>query len=359
MLQKMSRRTENFLNQFMLIVSVCVVAFSVSLVSCWLWLERYQAINTIKQEILKLENSLLAAGYDIAYDNLSFSFFSPWQIMRIENFRLYSLDKDNFKAWQCNELALSSDIFNTKNIRFHLSKAQTLQIGTKKWKTEVPQCLAEMSINKQNQLQDFHLQAADITIENLASIGRLRFALQRANGHNVNDKSPFMETLFEAKDIHIDDNVAWSLNKHIDHLFLNANIIGEIQEQNIFSESVYNWIEQGGFVDIKKLIVNWKPLVMVAKGDLFFNERLEPDLNLNTSSMALADTLEEMNQNSWLDDKGVFVVKILLNNKSFKKNQSDQYFTVTTPIKVNNQQILVENIPVWQKKPTKAPAKTK
>ena len=301
----------------------------------------------------------MAAGYDIAYEHLSFSLFSPWQILRIQNFKIYSLDTNNYKEWQFDEVAVSSDIFNTKNIRFHFSKKQTLQVGSRKWDVEIPQCLAEMTIAKQNFIQDFHLQAADIKINNLADISEFRFALQRANGHLVNENSPFMETLLEIKDAHIDDYTAWPMNKHIDHIFLNANIIGEIEEQPIFSESLYSWIENNGFIDIQKLIINWKPLVMVAKGDLFFNEQLEPDITLNTSSMALADTLEEMNQNSWLDDKGVFVVKILLNNKSFKKNQSDQYFTVTTPIKVNNQQILVENIPVWQKKPTKAPAKTK
>ena len=225
---------------------------------------------------------------------------------------------------------------------------------------DVPNLLAEMTLSKNNEIKDFNLQAADIALDNLAQIGSLKFAMQRGNGHKVNEKSPFMETLLEIKDIHIDNYTAWPMNKHVDHIYLNANIIGEIKEQPIFNEALYNWVENNGFIDIKKLIINWKPLVMVAKGDLFFNELLLPDVNLNTSSMALTDTLVQMNQNGWLDDKGVFVVKILLNNKSFKKNQADKYFTVTTPIKINNQQILIENIPVWEsKKDISQPEKNK
>lgn len=360
MLANAIQKNENFFHRFLLIIGSGVLAFGLCFISIWLTLERNNAINTIKKEIIKLENSLLAVGYDIAYDNLSFSHISPWQILRIENLQIYSLDAANYFQWKCDEFALSSDIFNTKNIRFHFSQNQSLQIGNQNWDMDVPNLLAEMTLSKNNEIKDFNLQAADIALDNLAQIGSLKFAMQRGNGHQVNEKSPFMETLLEIKDIHIDNYTAWPMNKHVDHIYLNANIIGEIKEQPIFNEALYNWVENNGFIDIKKLIINWKPLVMVAKGDLFFNELLLPDVNLNTSSMALTDTLVQMNQNGWLDDKGVFVVKILLNNKSFKKNQADKYFTVTTPIKINNQQILIENIPVWEsKKDISQPEKNK
>ncbi len=358
MIRNLAKSYENFLQRFLLIIGSGFLAFALCLTSVWLVLERNLAISVIKEEIIKFENSLLAMGYDIAYDNLSFSHLSPWQMLRIENLRIYSLDANHYAQWECAEFAVSSDIFNTRKIRFHLSQKQNLQIGTKKWEVSVPNSLVELNISKQNQIQEATLQAADVVIENLADIGSVKFALQRGNGHQINEKSPFMETLFELKDIHIDDYTAWPMNKHIDHVYLNANVIGEIEEQNIFSEALYNWIEKEGFIDIQKLIINWKPLVMVAKGDLFFNENLVPDVTLNTSSMALTDTLEKMNQNGWLEDKGVFVVKILLNNKSFKKNSTDKYFTVTTPIKLNNKQILIENIPVWESsKDTTKPAK--
>lgn len=353
MLKKLAIQPENFFHRFVLIIGSGIVAFMLSLTFIWLMLERSLAISTIKEEILKIESSLLAAGYDIAYDNLSFSQFSPWQIMRIDNFRIYSLDANNYTQWQCDEFAVSTDVFNTKKIRFHFSQNQSFQKGTKKWNIQVPESSIEMIISKQNQIQNFDIQIANLNIEKRANISSLKFAMQRGNGNQVNDKSPFMETHLEIKDIHIDDYTAWPMNKHIEHIYLNANVIGKIEEQEILSESLYKWVEEEGFIDIHKLIINWKPLMMVAKGDLFFNEELSPNITLNTSSMALTDTLEKMNQNGWLDDKGVFVAKILLNNKSFKKNQSDKYFTVTTPIKLNKEEVLVENIPVWEQKTTK------
>lgn len=353
MLKKLAMQPENFFHKFILIIGSGILTFSLSLTFIWLMLERSLAISTIKEEILKIESSLLAIGYDIAYDNLSFSQFSPWQIIRIDNFRIYSLDENNYTQWQCDELAVSTEVFNTKRIRFHFSQNQSLQKGIDKWNVQVPESSVELIISKQKHIQNVNVQIANLSIEKKANIGSLKFAMQRGNGNLVNDKSPFMETHLEIKDIHIDDYTAWPMNKHIEHVYLNANIIGTIEEQEILSESLYKWVEQEGFVDIQKLIINWKPLVMVAKGEMFFNEELSPNISLNTSSMALTDTLETMNQNGWLEDKGVFVAKILLNNKSFKKNQSDKYFTVTTPIKLNKEQILIENIPVWEQKQTK------
>ena len=98
-------------------------------------------------------------------------------------------------------------------------------------------------------------------------------------------------------------------------------------------------------IDIKKLIVEWAPLTMVAHGDLYFNEKLAPVLHLNTSSKGLEETID-MLQDNFLESKGVFVAKILLNNKSFKLNKDDKYYTVTTPININSNQILIENIPI-------------
>ena len=54
----------------------------------------------------------------------------------------------------------------------------------------------------------------------------------------------------------------------------------------------------------------------------------------------------DMLQDNFLERKGVFVAKILLNNKAFKLNPEDKYYTVTTEININSNQILIENIPL-------------
>ena len=211
---------------------------------------------------------------------------------------------------------------------------------------EVPQAFAEMTISPENRFQDFNLRIADLTVKKLLTIRQINFAAQRMAPKQVNANGPFIETHLDVHDLTIADYTGWPMNKEVEYFYLNGNVIGTIEREPIFSESLYDWIEKDGHIEVKKMILNWQPLVMVAKGDLYFNENLAPNLTLNTSSLALVDTLDKMNANGWLEDKGVFVARILLNNKSFKKNQSDKYFTVTTPLKINDKQILIENIPV-------------
>ena len=243
-------------------------------------------------------------------------------------------------------VAVSADIFDIRKIRFHFSRNQTIQKGTQTWEMEVPQAFAEMTISPENRFQDFNLRIADLTVKKLLTIRQINFAAQRMAPKQVNANGPFIETHLDVHDLTIADYTGWPMNKEVEYFYLNGNVIGTIERQPIFSESLYDWIEKDGHIEVKKMILNWQPLVMVAKGDLYFNENLAPNLTLNTSSLALVDTLDKMNANGWLEDKGVFVARILLNNKSFKKNQSDKYFTVTTPLKINNKQILIENIPV-------------
>ena len=333
----------NLLRKYAFALGVCLLTATLGITVIKMSLERQSAINTIKEQIIQLENSLLAAGVDIAYDHLSFSNISPWQVVRIKNLQIYSLDSNHFWAWKCDEFDISSDVFDAKKLHLHFSQKQHFQLGEKLWEAELPQVLAEAELSENHQLKSMTLQAENILAPNLFTIENLAFNAQR-----LNSSEAFAETFLEVKNLLIADNVSWPLNKKIDYIYLNSNVIGPFESQSIFTESLYNWIEKDGFIKIAKLIVNWKPLVLVGKGDLFFDENLSPTLSINTSSLALTEILDTLNQNGILQDKGVFVAKILLNNKAFKKNLSDAYYTVTTPIKFDKGQVLIENIPVFE-----------
>ena len=85
---------------------------------------------------------------------------------------------------------------------------------------------------------------------------------------------------------------------------------------------------------------------MVGRGDLYFSEKLEPRLHLNTSSKALISVMELLEEEQIFERKGVFVSRILLKNKAFKMNEQDEFQTVVTPIDYKDNKLLIENIPV-------------
>ena len=74
----------SFLRRYALMLSTGLLTAVIGITVIWISLERAQLIAAIKQELLDIENSLLAAGYDVAYEELGFNHFSPWQVMRIK-----------------------------------------------------------------------------------------------------------------------------------------------------------------------------------------------------------------------------------------------------------------------------------
>lgn len=155
----------SFLRRYALMLSTGLLTAVIGITVIWISLERAQLIAAIKQELLDIENSLLAAGYDVAYEELGFNHFSPWQVMRIKDLKIYSLDGANYKEWKCDEYAVSADVFDIRKIRFHFSRNQTIQKGTQTWEMEVPQAFAEMTISPENRFQDFNLRIADLTVK--------------------------------------------------------------------------------------------------------------------------------------------------------------------------------------------------
>ena len=89
----------SFLRRYALMLSTGLLTAVIGITGIWISLERAQLIAAIKQELLDIENSLLAAGYDVAYEELGFNHFSPWQVMRIKDLKIYSLDGANYKEW--------------------------------------------------------------------------------------------------------------------------------------------------------------------------------------------------------------------------------------------------------------------
>ena len=134
------------------------------------------------------------------------------------------------------------------------------------------------------------------------------------------------------------------MNKQIDHFYLYTSMQGYWDEDILISEAFFDWIDRGGYLDVHKGILNWKPLIMVANGNIHFNEKAEPTISLNTASLALPETIDKLNENGFISNKGTFVVKLLLENKAIQQNPTDKYKTVVSPLKISPEEITLENI---------------
>jgi len=296
---------------------------------------RNYAIGLIKNQFYVLGTVLNSVGFDYAYDGISFYSFSPWQIIRIKNIKFYSVE-DNTISWTIDELNVDVGLWDYENINIFLSNKQTIQKGKRVWDVSVPASEISLAV-KDNGLSDIVLKSEDIEIKNLLKIGDFVLNIKK-------DKNKGISVKLNVKGVIIDDMTGWPLNKEIDHVLIESSLQEDWNENLTFDETIYNWLNKGGNIAINKIILNWKPLITVASGIVQFNENFEPKVSLNTASIALIETLEKLNDQGFISNKGTFVVKILLENKAKKQRANDKYKMVVSPLKITKDKILLENI---------------
>lgn len=297
---------------------------------------RSYAIGVLKNHFEELEKDLQSIGYDYAYDEINFYLFSPWQIMRAKNFRIYSLDDADFKQITFKELNVNVGIWNINKVRIYIGSQLSLQRD----KSEKDVVIGDSEVLarvKKGRFKELTVSIEGISIHNLMTINDVYFQLKH-------QRSPVLSAKLDIKGTHIDDMTGWPLNKQIDHIYLFSSVLGYIDEDMTFGESFYDWIDHGGYIAIHKGILNWKPFIMVANGDVRFNEKDEVSMSLNTASLAMLETLDALSENRLVSRKGAYVVKLLLNNKGIKQNPTDEYETIVSSIKYNKDGWFLENI---------------
>jgi len=326
------------------------LCFVLSFVFILLLFGRYNAITQIREEINRLHVSLEYSDIDIAYDNIDFNIWWPMPIVTVKNLKIYS-KYEPVREWNIEELQINTSLIGFHTLSISLSSQQNIVLGDKTYSINMPTQNIYISYCIQTGIKEILADINNLQIKGIVNIAGIKFGAQRMSPQPVNDSSPFMETHLMINNIKFAEELNVPLSHQIDKLYINANMIGNLQTAETYRESIFDWLAKGGKFEIEKSSFEWKPLIMVSRGDLYFNEKLEPKLHLSASSRALLHVMDIMEEAEIFDRKGVFVSRILLRNKAFKMSENDEYDTVLTPIDYENGKLSIENIPVasWSK----------
>lgn len=321
-------------------------AFLAALLLCLIiinnYLQRRAIINHFKSEMHYVLKSLNNAGWDLAYEKIDFNSVYPFALVNLKNVKIYSLTQNN--AWEINELALNSSFFDAQKISINLGQEQNLTVNGTKHKITFSGYHFSVEIPSQGKPNNLTLQLQNIVISDWADIGEINFAARIIAPQLINERSPSLRGYLEISQVKLNGLLNYPLGQNIQRIYLNTAVLGQIKGGENFQQALRGWLAKDGHIEIKDFNLNWPPLLMVGKGSLYFNENFKPILQLNTSSKALFELIDDLESKGWLDSKGTFVAKILLSNKAYKADAEDKYLTVTTPIAVRDDALLVEKI---------------
>lgn len=306
------------------------------------YLQRRALINHIKTEMHYVLESLNNAGWDLAYEKIDFNSLYPFSLVNLKNVKIYSITQNN--AWEINELTLNSSFFNAQKVSINLGQEQNLTVNATKHKINLGDYQFSVEMPTQGNLNNLTLQLHNITISDWADIGEINFAARIIAPQLINERSPSLRSYLEIRQVKLNGLLNYPLGQNIERIYLNTAVLGQIKGGENFQQALRGWLDKDGHIEIKDFNLNWPPFLLVGKGSLYFNENFKPILQLNTSSKALFELIDDLESKGWLDSKGTFVAKILLSNKAYKADAEDKYLTVTTPIAIRDDALLVEKI---------------
>ena len=124
-------------------------------------------------------------------------------------------------------------------------------------------------------------------------------------------------------------------------------VFGEFKQAQTYRQSLLQWNNNDGRVDVNRLILNWKPLVFVGKGNLIFDKNLKPEMRLVTTSKGLIETMDNMEKAGIFDGKSVLVAKILLSSKMTNLQPEEDPAAIISTFSILPHQLNIENIPMF------------
>ena len=332
------------LNQLFLPLVTGITCFFVFLLIFWILLTRNYLVASSKNVFLNLVNSLNQAGYDIAYDDVDFYSFSPVNVLTFKNISLYKIS-DNSWRLTFPQLSVNADLLNYKKLNLHIS--ENIFFSSQDNSTSISLQESMISLRWQDDgINNLMAELKNINIQNIANIDNIKFALQRSFAKHINNDMTFLENYLEIANTQLNPMTFPNLPQKIDEFYINADILGKIDFKNSYFDDIKSWISSSGKIDIKKLILNWKPLVLVSKGTLNIDENFSSDLKLLSTSNGMLETLDIAENAGLFDKKGVFVAKIILGNKATPSSENDGTYTIISPINWSKQGLTLESVPL-------------
>lgn len=325
--------------------SAFILALSVFLILCSSFLQRRMIISQVQAQFDYVVSAFNDAGLDIAYDDLSVSRIYPFKLLKATNFKIYSIHQGNDFEWKLPELSISSGLLDRSTLTLNFPQFQELRYDGQDYKINLQANNITIEISKDG-LNNLEVELRNILVSDLAEIGEISFASRVVAPQQISDTGPFLQNYLEVKDVKLNGLLNYPLSQNIYRLYVNATVMGKINKTDTLQSSLHEWLARGGKIDIRSLTLNWPPLLLVGKGELYFNAKMKPIMRINTTSKALLVLINELDKKSWLDSKGAFVAKILLSNKAFKASPEDEQLTVSTPIAIQEDGLLIEKISV-------------
>ena len=322
-------------------------AFIIVLTFIDITLSRNAAIKQFKINFSRIINNLNEVGLDIAYEDLQFNSIYPYPLIKLKNFQVYNLRGEHLWKLKLAQIECRPNLLNAGKLNFEITGDGEFSFdkSSKKLTAQRAELLTEFG--KQGDFKELQTYIDELNIKDFAKVKSFVLAMRKSQSI-IPERAitPTVESHVEIRDVALNGLLNYPLTSEIKRIYAKFNLMGEMDVKESLPLVAETWLHNGGFIEVPSLIINWEPLHLEGRGDIRFDEEFSPKLQLQTSSKAMLNLLEDLQNKNYLDKKGVFVANILLGAKAYKLNKDDKYLTISTPITYRENKLAIENITV-------------
>lgn len=321
-----------------------LIAFGLTLVFMFMSFERAAQVRQLKRQIVAVEEGLNEFGWDFAYDNIEFGYLFTNALVKVDNLTLYNPEQQI--SLIIPRFKISPSLLNLSLFNVSFGGKQELKIATDFYPILADDDNLKVQF-KDGKIESILASWRDISIKNFAHIAEFNYAgRQTENRINLSGPNAVFENHAEVKNVTLNQRVNHPLGREIEQIYVKLEQLGEIKAADNWHQAAQNWLQDKGYFNISNLMIKWQPFSLVGKGELNFNENLQPIVRLNTSSKALLELLNDLQERQIVERKGVFVANILLGNKAFRLKEDDDKLTIVTPMNYRDGEITIENVSI-------------
>lgn len=310
-------------------------------------LSRNAAIKQFKFNLSQIIRNLNEVGLDIAYEDLQFNSIYPYPLIELKNFQIYNLKGEHLWKLKLAQIECRPNLLNAGKLNFEIMGDGEFSFDKSKKKLTAQTATISAKFGREGKFEELQTYINDTNIKDFAKIKSFVWIMRKSQSI-IPERAltPTIESHAEIRDVALNGLLNYPLTSEIKRIYAKFNLMGEMDIGESLPLAAETWLHNGGFIEVPSLIINWEPLHLVGRGDIRFDEEFSPKLQLQTSSKAMLNLLEDLQNKNYLDKKGVFVANILLGAKAFKLNKDDKYLTISTPISYRENKLAIENITV-------------
>ena len=258
--------------------------------------------------------------------------------------------------WQAQRAVVKVRPWNFNSVKLDISGSNNLSIRNGvviyNFESEAELIDVDVKISHFPRLEKIKINARGIKIaEKLSKIETAidsvffstQHSLQGKIGHSEVKKNPSRILQVKLKGIYLPKTVNLPIGNHLEKLFMNLRIVGEL-DPILSSHNLETWRDAGGIIDIDSFEGNSDSLKSHGAGTLALDQNLQPLLAMTINFKGIMPFVDKLKASGFIRSNTALLAKVIL--RGISKRYPSGKRGISLPLTIQDRKVSVGPVPI-------------